>query len=77
MTRDELMAAARAADTEYTQATEHALDQRDAKWRALKDQGLRQVDIMEATGRSRETVRQALDPAIREETRRRRRKTKE
>ncbi len=48
-------------------APQRARDERDAELRAIaEDFGLRQVDLINKTGYSRETVRQALNPQARE-----------
>jgi hypothetical protein len=64
-----------AAVAEYNAACEQALDQRDAKFRRALAQGRSQAEIIRATGYSRETIRQALNPTIREALNARRRKT--
>lgn len=51
----------------FETAPQHARDERDDELRAIAaDFGLRQVDLVTATGYSRETVRQALNTEARE-----------
>lgn len=71
MTDQELQAVV----AEYDAACEQALQQRDAKFRQAIEQGRSQADIIRATGYSRETVRQALNPKIRAALNARRRTT--
>ena len=70
MNEEDLKAKARQLATEYEDATERALEDRDQGFRDLKNQGLSQADIVRATGYTRETIRQALNPEIREAVRR-------
>lgn len=55
----------RAIVEDYEKAAEDLLEQRDARLRAARDSGRKQADIVRASGLARETVRQALDPAVR------------
>lgn len=64
--QDRKAAAAKARDTR---------DTRDRTFRALADQGLRPKDLQDATGLSREAVRQALKPDARQHYNSLRRKT--
>jgi hypothetical protein len=54
-----------AAIAEYNAAPARALETRDEAIRAAADMGLRQVDIVQITGYSRETIRKALSPEVR------------
>ena len=62
MTDDEI----RAIVTDYETALEHAMQQRDEQLRAAIASGRKQVDLVKLTDYSRETIRQALNPEIRE-----------
>ncbi|MEV8638947.1 hypothetical protein AB0395_45565 [Streptosporangium sp. NPDC051023] len=53
----------------YEAACEAALQERDATLRRAIAEGHKQVDLIKLTGLSRETIRQALDPAAREAVR--------
>ena len=53
--------------TEYEEDIERAIQARDEKLRkVMKKHQCKQADLIRATGYSRETVRQALKPEIRE-----------
>jgi hypothetical protein len=58
--------------TDYEDATERLLEERDAKLRQAIDDGWKQADLVRITGYSRETIRQALHPEIRAQLRARR-----
>lgn len=58
--------------TDYEEAAERLLEERDAKLRAAIDAGRKQADLVRITGYSRETIRQALNPEIRAQVRARR-----
>lgn len=62
----------KAIATDYEEAAERLLEERDAKLRQALDAGWKQADIVRITGYSRETVRQALNPEIRAQLRARR-----
>lgn len=59
---------------DYEASRSAALARRDAQIRAFHAQGWRSVDLQRVTGYSRETIRCALHPDVREATRTRRRK---
>lgn len=61
MTEDELKTAA----DEFRAAPARAIEKRDTALRQAAAEGWRQTDIIAATGFSRETVRQALNPQAR------------
>lgn len=63
--------------TDYEKALAEAMAQRDQRLRNALDSGRKQVDLIKLTGWSRETVRQALDPAAREAARQARAAKKE
>ncbi|WP_017602309.1 hypothetical protein [Nocardiopsis lucentensis] len=69
MDTEALKATARQVAADYEDTIERALEERDARFRELKDQGLSQAEIVRATGYTRETIRRALDPKIREAVR--------
>lgn len=71
MTNDDL----KAIQQRYLDTVQRALEERDEGLRAAIAAGRQQVDIIKATGLSRETVRLALDPNKRDQLRNRRRKT--
>lgn len=56
--------------TDYEADLAVALERRDRRFRNAIDSGRKQKDIIELTGMSRETVRQAVDPSAREAARR-------
>ncbi|HEX6869755.1 MAG TPA: hypothetical protein VF163_01545 [Micromonosporaceae bacterium] len=56
----------RSVVTEYDEGKRQLLAHRDAKLRAFHADGWRQVDLQRVTGYSRETIRQALHPEIRQ-----------
>jgi hypothetical protein len=58
--------------TDYEEAAERLLDERDAKLRAAIAANWKQADLVRITGYSRETIRQALHPEIRAQLRARR-----
>lgn len=62
----------KAIATDYEEAAERLLEERDAKLRAALDAGWKQADLVRITGYSRETIRQALNPEIRAQLRARR-----
>lgn len=62
----------KAIATDYEEASERLLEERDAKLRRAIDAGWKQADIVRVTGYSRETIRQALNPEIRAQLRARR-----
>lgn len=62
----------KAIATDYEEASERLLEERDAKLRQAIDAGWKQADIVRVTGYSRETIRQALNPEIRAQLRARR-----
>jgi hypothetical protein len=62
----------KAIATDYEDATERLLEDRDARLRAAIDAGWKQADLVRITGYSRETIRQALNPEIRAQLRARR-----
>ncbi|MFF8482347.1 hypothetical protein [Streptomyces antibioticus] len=62
----------KAIATDYEEAAERLLEERDAKLRAAIDAGHKQADLVRITGYSRETIRQALNPEIRAQLRARR-----
>lgn len=62
----------KAIATDYEEAAERLLEERDAKLRAAISAGWKQADIVRVTGYSRETIRQALNPEIRAQLRERR-----
>ena len=55
--------------TDYEADLEAAMTKRDERLRAAIAAGRRQADLVRITGMSREAMRQALDPAIREAVR--------
>lgn len=59
-----------AAEEAARAAAQAALVRRDARLRKAEEMGLRQVEIVKLTGYSRETVRQALNPEVRNAARR-------
>ena len=59
---------------DYDATRTAALARRDAQLRAFHAQGWRSVDLQRVTGYSRETIRCALNPEVREASRTRRRK---
>lgn len=61
MTEEGLQAAAQ----RFREAPKRALEERDAALQQAAAEGWKQVDIIRATGFSRETVRQALKPEAR------------
>ncbi|MBA9005871.1 hypothetical protein [Thermomonospora cellulosilytica] len=63
------------AQQDYEEALRKLREERDAKWRALAEQGVLQGDIAKAADVSRETVRLALNPEARREQLERRLKT--
>lgn len=51
---------------DYEEGLEALLQERDARLRKIKERGgWKQADLARATGYSRETIRQALNPEIR------------
>ena len=50
-------------DTELAKATDDLRQHRARRLQAVLDSGRSQADIIRATGKSRETIRQFLDPA--------------
>ena len=66
--------ALRAAVAEYEEGRRQLLARRDERLRAFHRNGWRPVDIQRVTGYSRETIRQALRPEIRQATNANRRK---
>lgn len=62
----------KAIATDYEEAAERLLEDRDAKLRKAIDAGWKQADLVRITGYSRETIRQALNPEIRAQLRARR-----
>lgn len=55
------------AITEYEEDIERAIQTRDEKFRQIMDKHqCKQADLIRAAGLSRETIRQALNPEIRE-----------
>jgi hypothetical protein len=62
----------KAIATDYEEAAERLLEERDAKLRTAIDAGWKQADLVRITGYSRETIRQALNPEIRAQLRARR-----
>ena len=56
----------RAVVTEYDHGKRQLLARRDAQLRAFHAKGWRPVDLQRVTGYSRETIRQALHPEIRQ-----------
>jgi uncharacterized membrane protein len=61
-----LVSAAQAALDSYEGDVQAALERRDAELRRIKEQhGCTQADLVRATGLSRETVRQILNPEAR------------
>lgn len=62
----------KAIATDYEEAAERLLEERDAKLRAAIDANWKQADLVRITGYSRETIRQALHPEIRAQLRARR-----
>lgn len=56
--------------TDYEEALEAAMTTRDARLQEAIDSGRRQADLVRITGMSREAMRQALNPEIREAVRR-------
>ena len=62
----------KAIATDYEEAAERLLEERDAKLRTAIDNGWKQADLVRITGYSRETIRQALNPEIRAQLRARR-----
>lgn len=69
MTEDDL----RAAAERFRTAPQRALDERDAVLQQAHAEGWRQKDLVAVTGFTRETIRRALDPAVREAVRAQRR----
>jgi len=65
----------RAVIAEYAATKRAAIAKRDAALRAFHAAGWRAVDLQRVTGYSRETIRQALHPAVRSATNTSRRKT--
>lgn len=65
MTDDEI----RAIVTDYNDDLERALQRRDERLRSALASGRRQADLVKLTEYSRETIRQALNPEIREAVR--------
>ena len=62
-----LTADAQRAIAEYDEDIERAIQARDEKFRQVMDKHqCKQADLIRATGYSRETIRQALNPEIRE-----------
>ncbi|WP_166379863.1 hypothetical protein [Catellatospora methionotrophica] len=69
MTEDELrdlIAAYDAAGAQLDAADAERLRVRDEGLRRARNEGMRQVDIVKITGYSKETVRKALNPQVRE-----------
>jgi hypothetical protein len=66
--------ALRAALAKYEATKRAALDERDQRLRDFRDAGWRPVDLQRVTGYSRETIRQALRPEVRQATNSTRRK---
>ncbi|MER6492677.1 hypothetical protein [Streptomyces griseorubiginosus] len=62
----------KAIASDYEDATERLLEERDAKLRQAVNDGWKQADLVRITGYSRETIRQALHPEIRAALRARR-----
>jgi enamine deaminase RidA (YjgF/YER057c/UK114 family) len=62
----------KAIATDYEEAAERLLEERDAKLRAAISAGWKQADVVRITGYSREAIRQALNPEIRAQLRARR-----
>lgn len=60
---------ARQAAQHYEATTQNALQTRDEELRKLHKKGLTQAAIARSTGYTRETIRQILDPKIREAAR--------
>jgi len=52
--------------TEYDEGKRRLLEQRDARLRAFHANGWRPVDLQRVTGYSRETIRHALHPEVRQ-----------
>lgn len=70
--------AARTIAEKYSTVVETALQDRDAALRELqKETGCPQVDLIKGTGYSRETIRKALNPKIREAIQERRKQRSE
>jgi hypothetical protein len=67
--------ALRAAVADYEAKKKAALAERDQVLREFRDAGWRPVDLQRVTGYSRETIRQALKPEVRQATNSGRRKT--
>jgi hypothetical protein len=67
--------ALRAVTAEYEATKSAALTRRDAQLREFHARGWRPVDLQRVTGYSRETIRQALHPEVRQATNDSRRKT--
>ncbi len=65
MTDDEI----RQIKTDYDAGTEALMQQRDERLRAAIASGRKQADLVRITGMSREAIRQALNPEIREAVR--------
>lgn len=65
----------RAVVAEYQAARTAALAERDQRLRAFQAAGWRPVDLQRVTGYSRETIRQALRPEVRQATNAVRRRT--
>jgi hypothetical protein len=66
--------AVREAVARYEATKKTALDERDRRLREFHDAGWRPIDLQRVTGYSRETIRQALNPEIRQATNSSRRK---
>jgi hypothetical protein len=66
--------ALRAAVAKYEATKKAALAERDQRLREFRDAGWRPVDLQRVTGYSRETIRQALRPEVRQATNGSRRK---
>ena len=60
---------------EYDDGKRQLLERRDARLRAFHASGWRPVDLQRVTGYSRETIRQALHPEVRQAANANRRKT--
>lgn len=67
--------ALRSVVAEYDDGRRRLLEQRDARLRAFHAEGWRPVDLQRVTGYSRETIRHALHPEIRQATNASRRKS--
>ena len=55
--------------TDYNEDVEAAMTRRDARLQEVIDSGRKQADLVRVTGMSREAMRQALNPKVREAVR--------